>query len=83
MRNKNEVLKDLGEFYSKYQNTQLSNLIDDVRKEYKSLREEVKEHCPDDSFFKPKITIRTVEQYKIPEMASDSLELLRILSKKK
>ena len=83
MRNKNEVSKDLGEFYSKYQNTQVSSDIDGIRKEFKGLIKEVKEHCPNDPIFKPKIMTRTVDEYKVPEMSNESLELLQVLAKKK
>lgn len=82
MRDKNAILKDLGDFYSNYQNATSSNDIDAIRDQYKKLREEVRQHCPNAKIFKPILMTRTIDDYKIPDMAQESIELLLELGKK-
>jgi len=81
MRDKNEIIKDLGDFYNNYQNTTISNDIDAIREQYQKLREEVRQHCPNANIFKPILMTRTINQYKIPDMVKESIELLLELGK--
>jgi len=81
MRVKNEVMKDLSDFYIDIKDSMVRTDIDDIRNKYVSLRNEVKEHCPNSKIFKPKIMTRSIDDYKCPEIAELTLELLLELGK--